>query len=113
MIPGINPRQLKQIMKQMGMSQEDIECTQVLIKTNDKVYVFDNPNVQKVTMQGQVTFQIIGDFHEQEINRKVEISKDDIVMVAQQANVSEDVAKDALEKSNGDIAQAIINLTED
>lgn len=113
MIPGINPRQLKQIMKQMGMSQEDIESTQVLIKTNDKVYIFDNPNVQKVTMQGQVTFQITGDFQEEEINSKVEISQDDIAMVAKQANVSDDVAKDALEKSNGDIAQAIINLTED
>lgn len=112
MIPGVNPRQLKQMMKQMGMSQEDIESTQVLIKTNDKVYVFENPNVQKVTMQGQVTFQITGDFHEQETITKLEISQDDIAMVADQASVSKDVAKDALEKSNGNIAQAIINLTE-
>lgn len=113
MIPGVNPRQLKQMMKQMGMSQDDIDATQVLIKTNNQVYVFENPNVQKVSMQGQTTFQISGDYRIEDLKVEVEISQDDITMVSEQTGVSKDIAKKALEKSNGDIAQAIIDLSED
>ena len=48
------------MMRQMGMSQEELDAIQVIIKTSDKELVFNAPNVQKVTMQGQTTFQIMG-----------------------------------------------------
>ncbi len=112
MIPGVNPRQLQHMMRQMGMSQEELEATQVIIKTPTKNLIFDNPNVQKVTMQGQTTFQLSGDYKEVEDKAKIEISQDDIKMVAEQAQVSIDEARKALETSEGDIAQAIVNLTE-
>ncbi|MBR9707128.1 MAG: nascent polypeptide-associated complex protein, partial [Candidatus Diapherotrites archaeon] len=41
---------------------------------------------------------------------KKEIPKEDISMVAEQANVSAEKAKEALEAVNGDIAEAILNL---
>jgi nascent polypeptide-associated complex subunit alpha len=40
----------------------------------------------------------------------LEIPEEDILLVAQQANVSIDVARKALEDSEGDLAQAIIKL---
>ena len=40
-----------------------------------------------------------------------QITKEDIEMVASQANVSFITAKRALEKANGDLARAILNLT--
>lgn len=113
MIPGVNPKQLKMMMKQMGMSQDSINASQVIIKTADgKSYIFDNPQVEKVTMQGQASFQIQGNFEIVEDEVVVEISQDDILTVMEQANVSEDKAKLALEESNGDLAEAIVQLSE-
>ena len=111
MIPGVNPRQLKQMMKQMGMSQEDIEASQVIIKTPTKNIVFDNPSIQKIGMQGQITFQLSGDFREEEASVEVAISEEDISVVSEHAGVSKDEARKALDKANGDIAQAIVNLS--
>jgi nascent polypeptide-associated complex subunit alpha len=110
MIPGVDPRQMKQMMRQMGISQEEISATEVIIKTNEFEYVFKNPSVQKVKMQGQETFQIAGDFEKTELKIEVEINDDDVKMVLEGANVSEEKAKEELKKTNGDIAQAITNL---
>ena len=41
---------------------------------------------------------------------KPEIPEEDILLVAQQASVSIDVARKALEDNDGDLAQAIIKL---
>lgn len=111
MIPGVNPRQLKQMMKQMGMSQTDIVASEVIIKTKDTVISITNPSVQKVVMQGQTTFQISGNVVESQTPVAIAISDEDIEMVSEQSGVSRDEAKLALEKTNGDIAEAIVNLS--
>lgn len=111
MIPGVNPRQLKQMMRQMGMSQDDIEASEVIIKTGDKLLVFDNPSVQKVTMQGQTSYQITGNPRVESVKLEINISDEDIEIVMKEANVSREVAKEALLKVNGDIADAIVNLS--
>ncbi len=113
MIPGVDPRQLKTMMKQLGMQQVDIDADQVIIKSGDKTLVFNKPTVHKVTMQGQTTFQITGSYSQEEVQVEVSISEDDIKTVAEQANVSDEKAKEALEKTNGDIAEAIVNLSEE
>lgn len=110
MIPGLDPRQLKQMMRQMGMSQEDINATKVIIECSDKSFVFENPSVQKILMQGQTNFQISGDFVEKQTEVKINILEDDIKTVSEQANVDFDEAKKALEENNADIAEAIIFL---
>ncbi len=112
MIPGVNPRQLKQMMKQMGMSQVDLDASEIIIKTRDgKNLIFENPQVQKVTMQGQETYQITGSPRIEEIKLKISISSEDISMVAEQSGKSKEEAEIALNKVNGDIAEAIINLS--
>ena len=111
MIPGVNPRQMQQMMRKMGMSQEDIGATEVIIKTSTKTLVFKNPDVQKITMQGQTTFQLSGNYTESELQVEVSISDEDIEMVSGQAGVSSDEARKALEESKGDIAQAIVSLS--
>jgi nascent polypeptide-associated complex subunit alpha len=111
MIPGVNPRQMKAMMRQMGMSQVDIDAIKVTIETSDKKIIFNNPEVQKITMQGQTTFQISGQYEEEENKPQINISDDDIELVSSQAKVNKNTAKSALEKSQGDIAQAIIELT--
>ncbi len=110
MFPGANPRQMKQAMKRLGIKQEEIEAVEVIIRTAEHDIVIENPDVQKVNMMGQWTFQITG---EEQIRRRElapEISEDDIQTVMEQANCTEIEAKKALETAKGDIAEAIIAL---
>jgi nascent polypeptide-associated complex subunit alpha len=110
MIPGMNPRKVQQMMKQMGIQQVDIPAQEVIIKTAEKTIVISNPSVAKVNMMGQETFQISGEIHEQEVSSKPDISEEDVKTVMEQANVDEETAKKAIENSEGDLAEAIISL---
>ncbi len=105
---GMNRGNMSRMMKQLGIKNEEINASKVIIETDGKKLVFVNPNVQLMEMQGQKTYTIVG-------NPAIEseISKEDIQMVMEQANVSEDVAKKALEECDGDIAKAILNLKEE
>jgi len=107
MIPGMNPRQMNKMMQKMGIKQDEIEASEVIIKTPEKNIIIKNPSVTKVDMMGQKTFQIIG-----EITEESPISEEDINTVSEQANVSKEEAKKELEKTSGDLAEAIVNLTE-
>jgi nascent polypeptide-associated complex subunit alpha len=111
MLPGnINPRQMKAMMKKLGMQVEQIEDVQsIVIKTPKGNYIFDSAEVSAMTMQGTTTYQIVGDIRFEPATP--EILKEDITMVAAQANVSEEKAKEALIVTNGDIAEAIIRLS--
>ncbi len=106
MLPNVNPRQMKKMMRQMGMKTEELDAEEVIIKLSDKKIVIDNPSVTLVEVQKQKTYQIMG-------NERViqDIPPEDIKMVAEQANVSKEEAKKALEESGGDLAEAIMSLT--
>tara|TARA_Y100000310_G_C20672897_1_gene811257 strand:- start:2540 stop:2872 length:333 start_codon:yes stop_codon:yes gene_type:complete len=108
MIPGVNPKQMQAAMKKMGIKQEDLDATEVIIKTKTKEIIISNPQVAKVDMMGQTTYQISGPESERDI--KPMISADDVKMVSSQANVSEEKAKEALESADGDLAKAILEL---
>ena len=107
MMPGINPRQMNKMMQKMGIKQDEIEASEVIIKTPEKNLIIKNPSVTKVDMMGQKTFQIIG-----EVTEESSISEEDINTVSEQANVSKEEAKKELEKTSGDLAEAIVNLSE-
>ncbi|KXB05468.1 hypothetical protein AKJ49_00695 [candidate division MSBL1 archaeon SCGC-AAA382A03] len=111
---GFDSKQLKKMMKQMGVEMKELEgVEEAVIKLSDKELVFSNPQVQITEAQGQKTYQIIGEPEEQEkTTEKTEISDEDIKMVLEQADVTEEEARKALEESEGDIAQAIVNLKE-
>jgi len=108
MFPGVNPRQMQQMMKKMGIQQQEIPATEVIIKTEDKTLIITNPQVSKVNMMGQETFQITGEIHQQE--NTPEISEEDIKTVTEQTACSEEEAKQTLEETQGDLAEAIIKL---
>jgi len=110
MFPGMNPRQMQQMMRKMGVQQVEIPATEVIIKTEDKDLVIVNPQVSKVNMMGQETFQIVGEVHEQEKSSVPEISEDDLKTVMEQTGCSEEQAKEALEETEGDLAEAIIKI---
>ncbi len=111
MIPGMNPRMMKQAMKKLGIQQVEIDANEVIIKTDDKDIIIQEPSVTKVNMSGQETFQIVGQVIERE--RQIDISDDDVKTVVEQTNVSQDVAKETIKKHEGDLAAAIMELKED
>ena len=108
MIPGLNPKKAAQMMQRMGIQQTEIQATEVIIKTPDKMLVFHNPSVSKINMMGQSTYQIVGEPIEQ--STALEINDDDIETVAEQAGVPLDEARKAIEESSGDLAEAIMHL---
>jgi len=110
MIPGMNPRMMKQAMKKMGMKQEDIDATEVIIKCPDREIVVAPASVQKINMMGQETFQVSGDIAERELSTEPDISDDDIQTVMDQTDVSREKAIESIEANNGDLAMAIMNL---
>lgn len=111
MIPGMNPKQMKQAMKRMGIQQEEIAASQVIIRLADKEIVLDNPSVQKVNMMGQWSYQISGEETQRSLDSTPDINEDDIKTVMEQANCSEEEAKQAIEESKGDLAEAILQLS--
>jgi nascent polypeptide-associated complex subunit alpha len=117
MFPGVNPKQMQGMLKKMGISQEDIDASRVIIeKTDNSRIIIENPSVQKVKMQGQETFQISGDVHDEslypeEYEEEFKISEEDIKTVMEKTGVSEEIALEALKKNDGDLAEAILELS--
>lgn len=106
----LNPKQMEKMAKQLGMKMEQIDAEQVIIKLRvEGEIIIDNPQVSKINMMGQDTFQITGDVTEKDED---ESSEEDVEMVADKAGVSHDEAKRVLDETN-DIAEAILRLKEE
>jgi len=97
-------------MKKLGMQVEPIEDVQsIVIKTPKGNWVFDGAEVTTMTMQGVTTYQVTGTPRFEEA--AVEIPAGDVAMVAEQAQVPLEKAKEALVATKGDIAEAIVKLS--
>jgi nascent polypeptide-associated complex subunit alpha len=112
MLPGgINPKKMKQMMKQLGMQVEQIEdIEQVVIATTKGRYVFDAAEVSAMTMQGVTTFQIAGQPRFEAAAPS--IPDEDVKLVMEQTGKPEDAARSALVSVKGDIAEAILKLSQ-
>ena len=109
MFPNLDPKKMQAVMKQMGMAQEEISASKVIIEQTDgNKTIINNPSVVKIKMQGQETFQISGDINE-ETGEK--FSEEDVQTIVEKTNCTEDQAKQALEET-GDLAEAILKLSE-
>ncbi len=111
MIPGLNPRKMQQMMKQLGIQQVDIPATEVIIRTAEKEIIITSPSVAKVNMMGQETFQISGEIHERPRSTVPTISTEDVETVMEQTGVDKEKARKAIEQHRGDLAEAILELT--
>jgi nascent polypeptide-associated complex subunit alpha len=131
---GMNPRKMKQMMKQMGIDVEELDAERVVIETADgDDLVFDGAQVTKMDAQGQETYQIVGspesvadagaggaaavesgDADDPALDDADDgdegIPEEDVKLVAQQAGVSKEAAREALEAANGEPARAIADL---
>lgn len=109
---GLNPRDIEKAMRRMGIQQQEIDATEVIIKTPTKQLVIKNPHVAKVNAMGQESFQISGVVEERSIDVVPDITEDDIKTVMEQTGCDKTTAEVTLQKNKGDIAQTIIELKE-
>ncbi len=114
MVRRITSREARRMMKRIGLNMTPLTDTQeVIIRTSMKEIIIENPEVSILTLHGQRIFQIVGgEITEREVERKLIIPEEDVQLVAQQANVSLEEARAALEETNGDLAQAILLLSQ-
>ena len=129
MMPGMgrmNPRMMKKLQKQLKQSTEEIDATEVIIRTPEKELYFNAPSVTAMEMMGQKSYQVVGEPQERPLGSDdtaaggggagsggaAEIPAEDVALVAAQAGVSKDAALEALRECNGEPAEAIIQLME-
>lgn len=110
MMPGMNSRQMQSMMRKMGIVQQEIDAVQVIIRTPNEELVFEHPQVSKVNMMGQETYQVVGTPQKKSIDSTPDISSEDINAVMAQTQVGEEQAREALVKHKGDIAAAILEF---
>jgi len=123
-----DPRRMKQMMRKMGIEQEEVEgVEQVIIVTRDREIVFTEPDVVAVTAQGQTTYQVSGRSEERPRGaggapagaaagagappaRARKYSEDDVQLVMAQTGAPEAKVRAALDATDGEVAEAMITL---
>ena len=109
MFGGINPAKMQGMMKKMGISQTNLPVKRVTFEMEDSNLIIDEPSVTKISMQGQVSYQVVGEEREESAS---DFSEEDVKMVMEKTSKSEEEVREALEKSKGDIAEAIMGLND-
>jgi len=119
---GVNPRQVKQAMRKLGIETEDIEDVQdVVIRTKSKQYLITDASVTIMTAQGQKTYQITGETEILPLSQtptaarvaipaSTQVPEEDIKLVMSQTGSSREKAIEALRATDGQPAEAIIKL---
>jgi len=115
-------RNMMRTLQRMGISVEPVTgVKEVHLIFDDKILKLINPSVVITKASGQNIYQIVA---EKIVEEKpstqpsqpttepqvITIPEEDIILVAEQAGVSKDKAKQALLQTNGDIAAAILML---
>jgi len=124
---GMNPRKMKQMMEQMGIDVTELDVEEVVIRTGDEDLVFSDAQVTRMDAQGQQTYQVVGepesrdpsataleggdaDADAADADADDGIPDDDVALVAENADVDAETAREALVETGGDLAAAIAKL---
>lgn len=139
MMPGgrMNERNMRLMMKRMGMSTETLsDVEEVIIRRADEEMVIQGAEVTVVTMQGVKTFQIVGEVSTRpkgsghaggaasgdagegagshhastKVTAPAGPPEEDIALVMEQGGVDHDTAVRALKEAGGEPAEAILRL---
>jgi nascent polypeptide-associated complex subunit alpha len=115
------------MMKKMGIEQKEIDgVKEVIIRFADKEWVISNVQLTMIKQAGTESYQVAGtksergltasvegkpgETPEPVVEKKIEIPMEDAALVASQTGVDIEVAKQALEETEGDLAAAILKL---
>jgi nascent polypeptide-associated complex subunit alpha len=109
-------RDAARMMQKMGMKVDEIgNVSQVIIKTDTRDIVIEEPSVTKVTVQGQAMYQIAGGQVSETAPASQTVtpavpSDADVQLVAQQTGKSMEESRKALMDAGGDLAKTILAL---
>lgn len=122
----MNPKRLQAMMRQMGIDMEDIDdVEEVVIRTADKDIVIKPAEVSRITQSGQESWQVVGKVaYVPKSGAKPatttaaapaapaapKFTDEDVALVAEQAKVSKEAARKALQETDGQPAEAILKL---
>ena len=107
---GMSPKQMKRMMKQLGIKMQELEgVKEVVIRFENKEIVIREPIVTAIVAMGEKSYQIVG---KEEVREVLNIPEEDIKLVMEQTGVDYETAKKALEETKGDLAEAILKLQE-
>ncbi|MDY0293329.1 MAG: nascent polypeptide-associated complex protein [Candidatus Methanomethylophilaceae archaeon] len=112
---GVNPRQMKQAMKKMGITNTDVKgVTEVVIRTHDEEIVIRGAQVSCMEVQGTKNYQITGTEERRPLGSEVPAAahfpEEDIELVMAQAGCDREAAVSALKACEGQPAEAIIRI---
>ena len=110
MLPGrMNPRQMERMMRKMGLNMEELsEVKEVVITTATKEIRVLDPQVTVMNVHGERSFQVQGRVEERSLGG--DFTEEDIELVMAQTGATRERAMEALKKSNGEPAEAIISI---
>lgn len=131
-------RKMRRQMQQQGVEgMEEIPANRIIIEQDDGDLVIESPQVIKMNQGGMTVYQVIGEgvpvekgsYSQNDLDAeiidesededeiiedqepiKIEVTEQDVQLVAMQTGVSPEVARNALEEANGDLAGAIMNI---
>ncbi|MFP4196172.1 MAG: nascent polypeptide-associated complex protein [Methanomassiliicoccales archaeon] len=113
----MNPRQMKAAMKKMGIETEEFpDVEEVIIRTADKEYRITEANVTLMKVQGQETYQVVGETEVSDREASPDsgseeaLSEEDINLIMEQTGCSRERAERALGETGGEPAEAILNV---
>lgn len=97
----------------MGLSMKNLEnVLEVQIRFSDRVITLRNPIVSVIEVKGGGRiYQVSGEEVVAPVMPQLEISEEDVQLVAAQVGCTAEEARAALKEAGGDIAKAIILLT--
>jgi nascent polypeptide-associated complex subunit alpha len=128
MIPGgpRNERQMQMMMRRLGMTTTPVEdVEEVIVRTKTQEHVFKEPEVTIMTVQGIKTYQIVGEPKVQKRGAAGPAGasgtaappsppagppEEDVQLVMDQAQVERPEAIAALKSTNGEPAEAILQI---
>ncbi len=100
------------MLERMGLDMIQIpDVEEVIIKTSSKLMIIKEANVSEINAKGMKIFQVMGGDVEEVEREKPKYTEEDVLLVAQQAGVSKEIALASLEDNGGDLAQAILSLS--
>lgn len=119
-------RNARRMMQRMGMQMQEYgNVTRVILQSPGKEIIIDQPAVTSINVQGQKIFQITGGKVTERAAQvgivapgaapvvekpAIQVPEEDVLLVAQQAKVTMEKARETLVKCEGDLARAILML---
>ncbi len=110
---------IEKLLKKAGLKMYQLDGVErVIIEGSDERIILVEPTVIEIEMPNSPkAYQVLSpkDVIVEKVEKEVkaEISEEDVKIVAEETGCSEERARQALEATNGDIAEAIVKLQEE